>query len=321
MQIHRQFGAWGNCICDFSISWRPDVLLSFQTFNRCHMNPPPLVEKSHFLSAGRTMKSFNQQVQNSTCRCMNVQHYPSFSFKRERKEKKEDEMIWNCPGEPMRTGLISFIPYNNRGSLFHLRATQRSRTGVSHCMTSRNQSKPGVIRMTDAIVVCNRQGALFFFFIYLFIYSVFGVFLVPAFRSVLRVQPRWIKTLSDKYVSITFHTPEHLCARRFCGFDSSAVGMRPDMFLVLLGELPARERGRESERWPKLMWQTGLPPSSPSSLSPSLPPSLPPLLPPLLKDNKEGQRIEDVKGRMSERQEVAWILTSPSKMFSDRGVE
>lgn len=76
----------------FSFGRHPSVLFSFQTFNGRHMNPAPLVDKSHFLSAGRTMKSFNQQVQNSMCRCMDVDHYPSFSFKREREEKEEDEM-------------------------------------------------------------------------------------------------------------------------------------------------------------------------------------------------------------------------------------
>lgn len=98
-------------------------------------------------------------------------------------------------------------------------------------------------------------------FFYFFIYSVFFLFFffAPPLQSVLRVQPCWIGTLSDKYVSITFHTPEQLCARRFCGFDSSAVGMQADMFLMLLGALPARERVREggsegeSERRPKLM--------------------------------------------------------------------
>lgn len=251
---------------------------------------------------------------------MDVQHYQSFSFKWEREEKKENEMIWNCPGEPTRTGFISFIPNNNRGSLFHLRDTQSSRSGVSHCMTLRNQSKPGVIRMTDARVVCSWQGFHFFFYSLTYLFIQLGFFFF--FGSGPQKCPQGAAALDqDTFRQICFHHISHPWTL-----------VRPAfLWLPLLSSWNAawhvsrcssvhcrrgRERGRESERWPKLMWQTGLP----SCIPPSLPPHLRPSLPPLLKDNKEGQRIEDVKGRMSERQEAAWILTSPSKMFSDRGV-
>lgn len=147
----------------FSSSQHPDVLLSFKTFNGCHTSPCVFAcrriifyvcrgnhkrfQSAHIPDRGQTL------MQTARARaCARTYHFIHSLISREGGVRDDLKASWRADENWAH---LIYSPTITRESLFQLRATKSSRACISHCMTSRNQSKPAVIKMTDAGVVCN----------------------------------------------------------------------------------------------------------------------------------------------------------------------